>query len=55
MFKEKVGKGLMFNTPKLFIVTVINLNYILDKIKVSYITNKRENLLLKIKDSLLKL
>ena len=36
----------MFNTPKLFIVTIINLDYILDKIRTSYTTSKRENPLL---------
>ena len=45
----------MFNMPKLFIVTIINLDYILDKIRVSYIISKKENLLLGIKDKLLKL
>ena len=55
MFKEKVDRGLMFNTPKLSIVTVINLDHILDKIRASYTINKRENLLLKIRDGLLKL
>ena len=41
--------------PKLFTVTVINLDYILDKIRISYTISKKENLLLKAKDRLLKL
>ena len=45
----------MFNIPKLSIVTVINLNYILDKIRASYTISKKGNLLLKAKDRLLKL
>ena len=45
----------MFNTPKLSIVTVINLDYMLDKIKVNYTISKRENLLLRVRDRLLKL
>ena len=55
MFKEKVGRGLTFNIPKLFIVIVINLDYILNKIRASYTISKRKNLLLKIRDSLFKL
>ena len=55
MFKEKTNKGLMFNTPKLSTVIVINLNHILDKIRVSYTISKRENLLLRTRDRLLKL
>ena len=45
----------MFNIPKLFIVTIINLDYMLDKIRVNYTISKKENLLLSIKDRLLKL
>ena len=55
MFKERANKKLMFNIPKLFTATIINLNYILDKIKVSYTINKKENPLLRKKDRLLKL
>ena len=55
MFKEKINGGLTFNMPKLSIVTIINLDYMLDKIKANYTINKRENLLLKVKDRLLKL
>ena len=45
----------MFNILKLSIVTIINLDYILDKIRVNYTIGKRENLLLSIRDRLLKL
>ena len=45
----------MFNTPKLFIVTIINLDHMLNKIKTSYTISKKENLLLSIRDRLLKL
>ena len=55
MFKEKTNRGLTFNIPKLFIVTVINLDYILDKIRMSYTINEKENLLLRKRDGLLKL
>ena len=55
MFKEKASKRFMFNMPKLFIIIVINLDYILDKNRASYTISKRENPLLNIRDSLLKL
>ena len=55
MFKEKANRGLTFNIPKLSIVTIINLDYILDKTKASYIISKKRNLLLRVKDRLLKL
>ena len=55
MFKKKASRGLIFNMPKLSIVIVINLDYILDKIRVSYTISERENLLLEVKDSLLEL
>ena len=55
MFKKKVSKGLIFNIPKLFIVIVINLDHILDKIRANYTISKRKNLSLEVKDSLLKL
>ena len=45
----------MFNIPKLSIITIINLDYMLDKIRASYIASKRKNLLLGIRDRLLKL
>ena len=45
----------MFNIPKLSIVTIINLNYMLDKIRVSYTISKKENLLLSVRDRLLEL
>ena len=55
MFKEKIDKGLIFNILKLSAVIVINLDYILDKIKVNYVVSKKENLLLQKRDGLLKL
>ena len=45
----------MFNIPKLSIVTIINLEHILDKIRASYIRSKKENLSLRVRDGLLKL
>ena len=45
----------MFNIPKLFIITIINLNYILDRIRASYTISKKENLLLGRRNKLLKL
>ena len=38
LFKRKADRGLRFNMPKLCIVTVINLDYMLNKIKESYST-----------------
>ena len=45
----------MFNTPELSIVTIINLDHILDKIRVGYTISKKRNPLLRAKDRLLKL
>ena len=55
MFKEKTNKGLTFNMPKLSTISIINLDYILDKIRTSYTISEKENLLLKERDGLLKL
>ena len=55
MFKEKVSGGLIFNMPKLSIVTVINLDYMLDKIKASYTMSEKRNPSLKVRDRLFKL